>query len=139
MDIENFIYSINTNNLVITPKYTENQIDAITNFIKAIAIILPPIYILYKYFYKKEKKTFTSLDDVSDHVNNQVLTDAIAKIIQGLTFLFFAVKLYYFFKPNNTQLTLALLIKYFQKKKIITQEFYEIIKRLKPQGISNYT
>ena len=139
MDVENFLYYINSNNLVKAPSFTENQLDAFSNFIKAIVILIPAIVLLYKVFIKKTRINFNNLNDASDHANEVQISKAISGIFQGLTFVILGIQLYYFFKPNNTQLTLALLIKYLQKKRIITNEFYSILKRLKPQGISKFT
>lgn len=139
MDVENFIYYLNTNNLVKTPKFTENQVDAIFNFIKAIVILIPVFLFLYKYLIKEKKLEFNNINDVSDYANREQMKKTTSSLIQGITFIILGIQLYFFFKPNNTQLTLGLLIKYLQKKKILTNEFYKIIKRLKPQGISTYT
>lgn len=139
MDVENFIYYLNTNNLVKTPKFTENQVDAIFNFIKAIVILVPAFLFLYKYLIKEDKLQFNNINDVSDYANREQMKKTTSSLIQGITFILLGIQLYFFFKPNNSQLTLGLLIKYLQKKKIITNEFYKIIKRLKPQGISTFT
>ena len=136
--MEEFIYNLNTKNVVTTPFLSENKINGISNFIKALVFIIPGIYFLYKYYYKSERKEFTSFEEVNSYVNETEKTSAISQVIQGIIFIILAIRLFYFYHPSNSQISLGLLIKYLQRKKVISEDFYQVIKKLKPEGMSKF-
>jgi hypothetical protein len=136
--MQKFIAHLNTSGIIQTSMMSENKIKGITNFIKALIFIIPALYLLYKIYFKKEKKDFKSFDEINDYFNEKAKSSVISKIIQGIIFIIFGIRLYFFFKPNNSQITLGILIKYLQKMYIISPEFYKILKKLKPDGMSNY-
>lgn len=138
MDIENFIYNLNTSNILIPGKFTTNQLDGITTLIQALVFIVPAIFYLYNYYRIKKRVKFNNLDDVEKYINNIEFFKTMSFLFQGLVYIYLGIRLYYFFKPSNSQITIGLLIKYLQKKKIISDEFYKIIKRLKPEGMSTF-
>ena len=136
--MEEFIYNLNSDGIVNTPIFPENKIKGITNFLKALLFLIPPIYFMYKIYFKKEKKDFKSINEINDYINEKEKSSAVSKIIQGIVFIIFGIRLYFFFKPNKSQISLGILIKYLQKKNIISDSFYKILKKLKPEGMSKY-
>ena len=74
----------------------------------------------------------------SDPYQQNNLIDNIIKVSQGLFFIFWGVKLWFFFKPSSTEMSLALLIEYFRKKGDISEDFYKILKKFKPNNIEKY-
>ena len=138
MDIENFIYNLNTSNLLIPGKFTTNQLDGITTLIQALVFIVPAIFYFYNYYRIKKRVKFNDLNDIEKYINNAEFFKTMSFLFQGLVYIYLAIRLYYFFKPSNSQITIGILIKYLQKKKIISDEFYKIIKRLKPEGMNTF-
>ena len=136
--MEEFIYNLNSDGIVNTPIIPENKIKGITNFLKALLFLIPPIYFMYKIYFKKEKKDFKSINEINDYINEKEKSSAVSKIIQGIVFIIFGIRLYFFFKPDKSQISLGILIKYLQKKNIIYDNFYKILKKLKPEGMSKY-
>jgi hypothetical protein len=136
--MEEFIYNLNSDGIVNTPIIPENKIKGITNFLKALLFLIPPIYFMYKIYFKKEKKDFKSINEINDYINEKEKSSAVSKIIQGIVFIIFGIRLYFFFKPDKSQISLGILIKYLQKKNIISDSFYKILKKLKPEGMSKY-
>lgn len=136
--MEEFIYNLHTDGVIRTPIISENKINGITNFIKALIFIIPAAMFLYKFYYRKERTDLKSIKEINDHINQEFKDTAVTKIIQGIIFILIGIRLFYFFKPDRSQITLGLLIKYLQKKKIISDDFYTILKKLKPEGMSKY-
>ena len=136
--MEEFIYNLNSDGIVNTPIIPENKIKGITNFLKALLFLIPPIYFMYKIYFKKEKKDFKSINEINDYINEKEKSSAVSKIIQGIVFIIFGIRLYFFFKPDKSQISLGILIKYLQKKNIISDSFYKILIKLKPEGMSKY-
>lgn len=137
MEVEDFVYNLNNNNIIKFEKLTENKRDGISNFIKAIFFIVPALFFFFNYYIRKQKKKFNNIDEVSDYINTQEVLKSISSVIQGFLFIYFGMQLYYYYIPNNTQKSLALLIKYLSKKKILTKDFMQILKRLKPEGLNH--
>ncbi len=136
--MEEFIYNLNTEGVVQTPIISENKMNGVISFIKALLFIIPAVIFLYKFYYKKERKNLKSIEEINIHINAEDKSLAVSQIIQGIVFIFIGIRLYFFFKPDRSQISLGILIKYLQKKKIITNDFYEVLKKLKPDGMSKY-
>ena len=136
--MEQFIYNLNSVDVIQPAYFTDNKILGLSNLIKAIITILPAVYFLYKFYYKKENKNFKSVNEVSNYINEQEKNSAISSVIQGIMLFFFGIKLFFFYFPTKSEISLGILIKYLQNKKIISDDFYEILKKLKPEGMSKY-
>jgi len=136
--MEEFIYNLNTYGNIKASSISENKINGLSSFIKALLFIIPAFYFLYKSLYKKKKKKFNSFDEINEYINNEEHSSAITQIIQGFVFIVLGIRLYFYFKPDNSQISLGLLIKYLQKKNIITDAFYNILKKFRPDGMSDY-
>ena len=136
--MEEFIYNLNTSNAIKTPFLAENKINGLTNYVKALIFLIPALIFLYKYYFNNEKKEFTTIDEVNNYINEKEKSSAISQVIQAVIFILLGIRLYYFFSPNNSQISLGLLIKYLQKKNVISDDFYSVLKKLKPEGMSKY-
>lgn len=136
--MEQFIYNLNSVDVIQPAYFTDNKILGLSNLMKAIITILPAVYFLYKFYYKKENKNFKSVNEVSNYINEQEKNSAISSVIQGIMLFFFGIKLFFFYFPSKSEISLGILIKYLQTKKIISDDFYEILKKLKPEGMSKY-
>ena len=136
--MEQFIYNLNSVDVIQPVYFTDNKILGLSNLMKAIITILPAVYFLYKFYYKKENKNFKSVNEVSNYINEQEKTSAISSVIQGIILFFFGIKLFFFYFPTKSEISLGILIKYLQNKKIISDDFYKILKKLKPEGMSKY-
>jgi len=136
--MEQFIYNLNSVDVIQPAYFTDNKILGLSNLMKAIITILPAVYFLYKFYYKKENKNFKSVNEVSNYINEQEKNSAISSVIQGIMLFFFGIKLFFFYFPTKSEISLGILIKYLQNKKIISDDFYEILKKLKPEGMSKY-
>ena len=117
---------------------SENKVDGIINLIKSLIFILPALFFLYKFYIKKQKKQFKNIDDINDYINKKEKSSAFSEIIQGIVFIIIGIKIYYFFKPNNLQITVALLIKELKKLKIINNDLYSLLRKYRPSNISLY-
>ena len=136
--MEEFIYNLNSKNIIDTSYFTDNKISGLSNFSKALIFIIPAAYFLYKYFYKNERKEFKSLNEVSNHINEQEKSSALSSIVQGIIFILFGIRLFFFYYPSKSEISLGILIKYLQKKNILTDDFYNVIKKLKPEGMERF-
>lgn len=138
MDIENFIFNLKTSNLITPSNISVNQMDGIITLIQAIVFIIPAIFYFYNYIKIKKRTKFNNINDVEKYINRSEFLKALNFFCQGLMYIFLGIRLYYFFKPSNSQVTVGILIKYLQKKKIISDEFYNVIKKLKPEGMKQF-
>ena len=89
--MEEFIYNLNSKNIISTSYFTDNKISGLSNFSKALIFIIPAAYFLYKYFFKNERKEFKSLNEVSNHINEQEKSSAFSSIVQGIIFILFSL------------------------------------------------
>ena len=80
----------------------------------------------------------SNFDEYQKKVIEEKKNSQYIKIIQGVLFILIAIRLYFFYKPTNTELSLSILIKYLLKKSIITPELYAILKQFKPHNIESY-
>ena len=115
--MEQFIYNLNSVDVIQPAYFTDNKILGLSNLMKAIITILPAVYFLYKFYYKKENKIFKSVNEVSNYINEQEKNSAISSVIQGIMLFFFGIKLFFFYFPSKSEISLGILIKYLQKKK----------------------
>lgn len=102
------------------------------------ALIVVPLLFLYKWFKSKHKKKFRTVKEIQKHINDNIFIDNIIKLISAFITIILAIKLIFFYVPNNSQLSLALLISYLKHEKIINKNFYKLIKNYKPENIGNY-
>ena len=137
MEIENFLYNLNTDNRLLPNKFSTNELDGLVTIFQSLVFILPAIFYFFNYYKIKKRTKINDLNDVEKYINNSEFFKSVSFLFQGLVYLYIGIRLYYFFKPSNSQVTIGILIKYLQKKKIISDEFYKILKRLKPEGMSH--
>tara|TARA_B100001093_G_scaffold479882_1_gene509289 strand:- start:220 stop:648 length:429 start_codon:yes stop_codon:yes gene_type:complete len=136
-EIENLIYNLNQKSIISTPNLFENQYKGLIQLVKGLVFILPSLYFLYKYHFANQRKSFKDINDIADYINEYELFKTFSTICQGISFLVIGYFVFYHYKANNNQKTLALLIKYLQTKKIISSDFFDIIKIMKPDGLGN--
>ena len=60
------------------------------------------------------------------------------KLAQALMFVVLGVRLYYMYRPTNSELSLAILIKYLYKKNVLGDDIYQFLKNFKPHRIESF-
>jgi cytochrome b subunit of formate dehydrogenase len=132
--MEEYINKLNSKNGIKIPILSESKILSITNFFTALATLIPALY----FFKNNVKKDFKTLKEVNEYINKKERTSAMSKFIKGIVLIFVAIRLWFFFVPNKTQISLGILIKYLFHSNIITNEFYAILKKIKPDNMSKF-
>ena len=105
----------------------------LNNILKALVFLVPGIISVYKLFYEKESY---SLEEYKKLQIKKEKNESLIKIIQGILFIFLAIRLYYFYKPTNAEKSMAILIKYLREKNILDSNIYNKLKTLKPYNIN---
>ena len=105
----------------------------LNNILKALVFLVPGIISVYKLFYEKESY---SLEEYKKLQIKKEKNESLIKIIQGILFIFLAIRLYYFYKPTNVEKSMAILIRYLREKNILDSNIYNKLKTLKPYNIN---
>lgn len=105
----------------------------LNNILKSLIFLVPGIISVYKLFYEKESY---SLEEYKKIQIKKEKNESLIKIIQGILFIFLAIRLYYFYKPTNAEKSMAILIKYLREKNILDSNIYNKLKTLKPHNIN---
>lgn len=134
--MDEFIYNLKLSNTMKPNSIKEIHYEIITSLVKGIMFILPAIYALYLLF--KQPPSSESVEDLQNRIIEEKKKANYISIINGIIFFIIAIRLLYFYTPTNSELSLALLIKYLNKKNIITPEFYQILKNFKPHNIESH-
>ena len=132
--MEEYINKLNSKNGIKIPILSENKILSLTNIITAIAAIIPALY----FFKTNKKKNYKSIEEVNDYINKKEKSSNISNIIKGIVLILVGIRLWFFYIPNKTQISLGILIKYLRIQEIISDEFYDILKKLKPDNMSRF-
>lgn len=119
-----------------TIKLKEVHYTILFNIIKSIVLIIPAIYSLL--ILKDKFDEFKSSDDLKEEIYKRDKIKQILNIIQGIVFIFVAIKVYYFYKPNYIQRSMAILLKHLREKELIDPNVYAQLKELKPHNIKKY-
>jgi len=134
--MEEFIYNLKLSSGLKPSSFKEIHFSIFTNIIKALIFILPSLYVLNKLISGSEVSP--NFDHYQKKIIEEKKSGQYINIIQGILFIIIAIRLFYFYKPTNTELSMAILIKYLFKKNIITPELYELLKQFKPHNIKSY-
>lgn len=105
----------------------------LNNILKSLVFLVPGIISVYKLFYEKESY---SLEEYKKLQIKKEKNESLIKIIQGILFIFLAIRLYYFYKPTNVEKSMAILIKHLREKGILDSNIYNKLKTLKPYNIN---
>ena len=132
------IFSDNQSEFIKLPFLSDSKIAGIIELLKGIALIVVPLLFLYKWFKGKHKKKFRTVKEIQKYINDNLFIDNMIKLISAFITIILAIKLIFFYVPNNSQLSLALLISYLKHEKIINKNFYKLIKNFRPENIGNY-
>ena len=134
--MDEFIYNLKLSNTMKPNTLKEIHYEVITSLLKGLMFIIPAIYALYFLF--KSPPTSTDVDDLQNKINHEKKRTNYLGIVNGIIFIITAIRLFYFYTPTNSELSLALLIKYLNKKNILSPEFYQILKNFKPHNIDSF-
>ena len=122
------------NNINIKRKITDIEINGIYNIILGIIFIICGVYFIFKlgYVYNKIK----TLEDIKKYNMKTKNSNNILFILQGIISIFIGIKILFFYKPTNTEISTAILIKILFLNKTINKDIYDILKNLKPYRIN---
>ena len=134
--MEEFVYNLKLSKGLKPSSFKEIHYSVITNIIKALIFILPSLYLLNKIINGDDISS--NFDEYQKKIIEEKKNTQYLKIIQGVLFILIAIRLLFFYKPTNSELSSAILIKYLFKKNIISAEIYELLKQFKPHNIESY-
>ena len=122
---------------VKTPILPDSKIQGIIEFAKGIVLLASPILYLYKVFKGTSKKKFRTVKEIQKHINDTKFIDTIISFGSALVTAILGIKLIFFFVPDNSQISLALLIQYLKFEGVIGKSFYKILKKFKPENMGD--
>jgi hypothetical protein len=137
LPIETFVYNLKLSPNLNPGGLTEIHFKVLSNLAKALIFIIPSLWIIYTIYNDTFDKS-TTFDEYQDKVIETKKTSNFIKIAQGLLFILLAFRLYFLYKPTNSEISLAILIKYLKKKNILDKEIYGFLKNFKPHRIESY-
>ena len=130
------IYKLNqTTDFVDYPYLMDSTITGIVEVLKGLALFVTPILFLIKWWNGNHKIKYKNVKDIQKAANDKKFLDTIITVIQGIITIGLGIKILLFYTPNNTQISLALLIQYLKKKELLGKPFYKILKKFRPRNI----
>ena len=104
---------------------------------KALIFAIPAIWLLYKIYTDKYEKS-DDFNQYQEKIISQKKFSNFMKLGQALMFIFLGIRLYYMYRPTNSELSLAILIKYLHRKNILGDDIYQFLKTFKPHRIEAF-
>ena len=133
-------FFIRENYIDIDPLLSEKSYKAITYIFQALVYLSPLFIFLYYYYYENKdgSEVINSIDDIKKLEKKRYYYNIIKGIIQAFIYILFAIRIYWFYSPNNSQISLAILINYLKNNKILDDKIYQILKQYKPDNIGDF-
>ena len=123
--------------LIDEPFISEKGYKAINLFIKALFYLAPVIvFLYYKYKGKKNRKKITSIEEIDKIEEDKYYNSLFMGTINAMLFIFLAVRVYWFYKPTDSEISLQILINYLKNNNILDVDISKILDRYKPDNIS---
>tara|TARA_B100001248_G_C27318442_1_gene425557 strand:+ start:56 stop:481 length:426 start_codon:yes stop_codon:yes gene_type:complete len=124
----------------IDPFFSEKGIKALNHIFNALVNLSPLLIFLYYYYFKKHdgSAVINSVDDVQKLEKKRYYMSIIKGVGLALLYFLFAIRVYWYYAPNNTEVTLAILINYLRNNEILDENIYEILRLYKPENISQF-
>jgi hypothetical protein len=135
--LQSFVYNLQLSNNLKPGFLTEIKFNVLTNFMKALIFAVPAIWMLYKIYNNKYDKA-DSFNEYQEKVIEQKKFTNYSQIAQAIMFIFLGIRLYYLYRPTNSELSLAILIKYLHKKNVLGDDIYQFLKNFKPHRIEAF-
>ena len=135
--LESFVYNLQLSDNLKPGFLTEVKFNVLTNFMKALIFAIPAIWLLYKIYTNKYEKS-SDFQEYQEKIISQKKFSNYMKLAQALMFVVLGVRLYYMYRPTNSELSLAILIKYLHKKNVLGDDIYQFLKNFKPHRIGSF-
>ena len=121
------------NNPHLTREVTNVKKRAIFLVIQGVCTVLIGIILTLQVDIKR--KEVYSNEKITDKIRKNVFYSKINMIISGGVLLFNAINLIYFYQPSNTEISLAILIRYLKEEGLLKNDMYKVLKEFKPYRI----
>ena len=135
--LQSFVYNLQLSNNLKPGFLTEIKFNVLTNFMKALIFAIPAIWILYTIYTDKYKRS-SDFNEYQENIISQKKFSNYMKLAQAIMFIFLGIRLYYLYRPTNSEISLAILIKYLHKKNILGDDIYKFLKNFKPHRIEAF-
>lgn len=124
----------------LDPLFSEKGLKAITYIFNALVYLSPLLIFLYYYYFKNSdgSEVITSIEDVQKLENKRYYYNIVKGVGLAFVYFLFAIRVYWFYAPNDSQITLAILINYLKNNNILDEKIYQVIKQYKPDNIQNF-
>ena len=135
--LQSFIYNLQLSDSLKPGFLTEIKFNVLTNFMKAFVFAIPALWLLYN-IYTDNYHMSSNFEEYQEKIISQKKFSNYMKLAQALMFVFLGIRLYYMYTPTNSEISLAILIKYLYKKNILGDDIYNFLKNFKPHRIEAF-
>jgi len=133
------VFFMRDNYLNIDPLFSEKSIKALTYIFQALVYLSPLLlFLYYKYKGQNPRTVINTLDDIENMEKKKYKMSIFKGIGMAILYILFAIRIYWFYQPNNTEISLGILINYLKNNNILDEKFYNILKLYKPENIHTY-
>lgn len=124
----------------IDPLFSEKSLKALTQVFNALVYLSPLILFLYYRYFKKNDgfEVITSIEDVQKLEKKRYYYNILKGVGLAVVSILFAIRIYWFYAPNNSEISLAILINYLRNNKVLDEKIYQVIKQYKPDNIGDF-
>jgi len=124
----------------VDPIFSQKAVKAATHVFNALVYLSPLILFLYYYYYKKSEgyEIVNSVEDVQKLEKKRYYYNILKGIGLASVSILFAIRIYWFYAPNNSEISLAILINYLKNNNILDEKIYKVLKQYKPDNIGNF-
>mgnify|MGYP006422739597 CR=1 FL=1 len=124
----------------IDPIFSEKSLKALTHVFNALIYLLPLILFLYYRYFKKNDgfEIITSIENIQQLEKKRYYNNILKGVGLAVVSIIFAVRIYWFYTPSNSEISLAIIINYLRNNKVLDEKIYEVIKQYKPDNIGNF-
>lgn len=124
----------------IDPLFSEKSLKALTQVFNALVYLSPLILFLYYRYFKKNDgfEVITSVEDVQKLEKKRYYYNILKGVGLAVVSILFAIRIYWFYAPNNSEISLAILINYLRNNKVLDEKIYQVIRQYKPDNIGDF-
>ena len=124
----------------IDPLFSEKSLKALTQVFNALVYLSPLILFLYYRYFKKNDgfEVITSVEDVQKLEKKRYYYNILKGVGLAVVSILFAIRIYWFYAPNNSEISLAILINYLKNNNVLDEKIYQVIRQYKPDNIGDF-
>lgn len=124
----------------VEPLFSEKSIKAFNYIFNALVYLSPLLIFLYYYYYKKSdgSEVINNIEDIQKLEKKRYYYNILKGVGLAIVYILFAIRVYWFYAPNNSEITLAILINYLKNNKVLDEKIMKVLSLYKPDNIGKF-